>query len=65
MNATTRAALMLSDEQEVALLAELLESERVRLLIGIRHSFHRDFRDNLHQRLEMVERLIGQLGKGA
>jgi len=38
-------------------LAELLESERARLVIEIRHTDHRSYRDQLRGRLAIVERL--------
>jgi len=56
MNDTTHAPLELSGE-ELEILAELLESERAKLLIEIRHTDHRSFRDQLRERLAVVERL--------
>jgi hypothetical protein len=56
MNATSREVLNLSSE-ELAILAELLESERAKLLIEIRHTHHRAFRDELRHRLTLVESL--------
>ena len=53
---TTECSLGLSGE-ELALLTELLESERAELLIEIRHTHHRVFRDQLRQRLDLVESL--------
>jgi len=46
------------NREELAVLAELLESERVRLLIEIRHSHHRSFREELRHRLDVVEELL-------
>jgi hypothetical protein len=59
MNSTTHKPLDLADE-EIAILAELLESERTRLLVEIRHTHHRTFRDELHHRLSLVEALAGR-----
>ena len=56
MNATTHEPLKLNSE-ELAVLAELLESERARLLVEIRHTHHRSFRDELRHRLTLVEEL--------
>lgn len=61
----TREPLNLSHEDEATLLAELLESEQARLLVGIRHTFHRDYREELRRRLELVEGLIRRVGKTA
>ena len=60
MNLTTHETLNLSGE-EAMLLAELLESARARLLIEIRHTDHRAFRDELRHRLAALERLIENL----
>lgn len=43
---------------EKALLSELLEAERAKLLVEIRHTDHRAYRQGLRQRLEIVEKLI-------
>jgi len=56
MNATTHEPLNLESEQ-LAILAELLESERTQLLVEIRHAHHRAFRDALRHRLNVVEEL--------
>ena len=56
MNETTHAPLDVSGE-EPEVLAELLESERVKLLIEIRHTDHRSYRAQLRERLAIVERL--------
>jgi hypothetical protein len=56
MNATTHESLHLSGEER-EVLAELLETARARLLIEIRHTDHRAFRDELRQRLTLVESL--------
>jgi hypothetical protein len=63
MNATTHELLNLNSE-ELALLAELLESERAKLLIEIRHTHHRAFRDELHKRLALVEGLLERCRRG-
>ena len=39
------------------MVAELLESERNRLLIQIRHSDRRVYRDSLQERLKLIEAL--------
>jgi hypothetical protein len=57
MNATTHEPLNLNSE-ELAVLVELLESERAKLLIEIRHTHHRSFRDELRHRLALVEDLV-------
>jgi hypothetical protein len=57
MNSTTHELLNAATE-EFEILAELLEAERTKLLLGIRHADHRAFRDVLRHRLELVERLI-------
>jgi hypothetical protein len=54
MNATTHEPLNLGGE-ELAIVAELLESERAQLLIEIRHTDHRAYRDELRHRLAIVE----------
>ena len=45
-------------DEELSVLNELLESERLRLLVEIRHTDHRVFRDQLRRRLELVEHLL-------
>ena len=57
MNSTTHESFNLSSE-ELAILTELLESERAKLLIEIRHTDHRAFRDELRRRLTLVEGLV-------
>jgi len=44
--------------EELSVLNELLESERLRLMVEIRHTDHRVFRDELRHRLELVEHLV-------
>lgn len=43
---------------ELEIVAELLESERARLLVEIRHTDHRSYRDELRDRLDVVEKLV-------
>jgi hypothetical protein len=57
MNSTAREPLTLTGE-ELEILIELLQSERTKLLVEIRHADHRAFRDQLHERLNRIERLI-------
>jgi Holliday junction resolvase len=57
VNSTTLEPLKVEGEQ-LALLLELLESARARMLVGIRHTDHRVFRDELRHRLTVVEQLI-------
>lgn len=57
MDSTPHEALDFTNEER-AILAELLESERAKLLVEIRHTDHRTFRDALRDRLTLVERLI-------
>jgi hypothetical protein len=59
MNSTSQEALNLNSEER-ELLAELLDSERGRLLVEIRHTHHRPFRDELRRRLTLVEGLAGR-----
>lgn len=59
MNGTTHEPLELSSE-EAAVLGELLESERAKLLVEIRHTDHRSFRDELRRRLVVVEGLLAR-----
>ena len=57
MNQTTHEPLHLTSE-ELAILTELLETAHTNLLVEIRHTDHRSYRDELRRRLESVERLI-------
>jgi hypothetical protein len=43
--------------KEMAMIAELLESERNRLLVQIHHTDHRLYREALGERLQVVEDL--------
>ena len=60
MNAITCELLRMNDD-EFRILMELLESEREKLLVEIRHTDHRDFREQLRHRLQVVETLAGRL----
>ena len=46
--------------EELALLAELLEAERTKLLVEIRHTDHRTYREELRRRLQIVESLAAR-----
>ena len=63
MNETTHAPLDVSSE-ELEVLAELLESERAKLAIEIRHTDHRSYRAQLRERLAIVERLEERVKAG-
>lgn len=54
---TGQTSLDLNNE-ELVILVELLESERTKLLIEIRHTTHRQFRTQLRNRLILIEELI-------
>ncbi|MHB8996149.1 MAG: hypothetical protein ACYC63_12960 [Armatimonadota bacterium] len=49
------------DEPQVKLLLDMLERERRELHAEIRHTDNRDYRHELHRRLESVEGLAAQL----
>jgi hypothetical protein len=51
----------LSDE-EAGLLREVLESKAQTLLVEIRHTTHRDYRDMLKARAESLDRILAALG---
>jgi hypothetical protein len=44
--------------EDLLVLTKLLEAEQSRLLVEIRHTDHRSFREELRLRLSIVERLI-------
>ena len=44
--------------EELTVLSELLTAEQARLLVEIRHTDHRTYREELRRRLAIVERLI-------
>jgi len=48
-------------EEEWDLMIELLDRKRSELLIEIRHTRTRDFRDQLRKRLDLVEQLLQRL----
>ena len=56
MNTTLHAPLNL-DSEHLAVLHEVVESARTRLLVEIRHTHHRAYRDELRHRLTLVEDL--------
>ncbi len=62
MGATAQPVLSLSAE-EFGILTELLESERAKLLVEIRHTDHRLFRDELRHRLDTVEAMLARTGR--
>ena len=57
MDGTTHEPLNLNTE-ELETLAELLKAARDKLLVEIRHTHHRSFRDELRHRLDLVEGLM-------
>ena len=59
MESVSHQPIQLNSE-ESELIAELLESERARLMVEIRHTDHRAYRDELRQRLDSVESLLGR-----
>ena len=59
---TTMAETLTLTSEELAVLAELLQSERAKLLVEIRHTAHRTFRDELRHRLTTVEDMISRCG---
>lgn len=63
MTETMHAPLALSNE-ELAILAELLDAERAKLLVEIRHTDHRSFRTQLRDRLAIIERLVERCKEG-
>ena len=46
--------------EELMVLRQILEAEQARMLVEIRHTDHRSFRDELRRRLETVEHLVDQ-----
>lgn len=57
MDATHVERLNLDNEQ-LALLRELLESERAKLLVEVRHTDRRSYRDELRHRIDLMEQLL-------
>ena len=64
MDTAVKAQPVLTEE-EWDLVIELLERKRSELLIEIRHTRTRDFRDQLRKRLDLVEQLLQRLGRAA
>jgi hypothetical protein len=60
MNATSHEPLNLTSE-EFEVLTELLEAARTKLLVEIRHTDHRTFRDELRHRLTVLEALLERI----
>jgi hypothetical protein len=46
------------DNEQLTTLAEMLEARQASLLVEIRHTAHRSYRDELRHRLEVVEKLL-------
>jgi hypothetical protein len=59
MSETAKGPLDVSEE-ELVVLSELLEAERAKLLVEIRHTDHRSYREELRQRLDVLERLLAR-----
>lgn len=57
MNPAIHEPIQVSGE-ELGVLIEVLELERAKLLVEIRHTDHRAFRDRLRRRLTVVEGLM-------
>jgi hypothetical protein len=60
MNTAAETRLELTAEETV-LVAELLENARTRLLLEIRRTDHRSYRDDLRNRLALIESLLGRV----
>jgi len=63
MSAPSREPLDLNSD-ELSVLRELLESERAKLLVEVRHTDHRAFREELRRRLGLIEGIAARLGGG-
>jgi len=61
----TKYAPVELSEEEITLLNELLDAEKARLLVGIRHTFHREYREELRRRLDLLEKLETRMVKAA
>ena len=59
MDAISAVSLNLTGE-ELTVLRQILEAEQARMLVEIRHTDHRAFRDELRRRLALLEHLIEQ-----
>ena len=57
MDTMPNFALNLAGE-ELTVLSQILSAEQARLLVEIRHTDHRSFREELRRRLKIIERLI-------
>lgn len=57
MNSQATEYLNIADDER-QILGELLEAERAKLLVEIRHTDHRAFRNDLRERLTSVEKLL-------
>ena len=55
--------LNLAGEERIVL-GQVLEAEQARLLVEIRHTDHRAYRDELRRKLEIVERLLNECHAG-
>jgi hypothetical protein len=61
MDTVMHESLSLNDE-ELDILTELLVAERDKLLVEVRHTDHRSFREELRHRREIIERLLERVG---
>ena len=59
MDTMSAVSLSLSGE-ELTVFAELLEGEQAQLLVEIRHTDRRSFREELRRRLVIIEHLLDQ-----
>lgn len=59
METTPAVSFNLAGE-ELTVMSQLLEAEQARLLVEIRHTDHRSFREELRRRLAIIEHLIDQ-----
>lgn len=55
---TTPAVTFNLSGEELTVLHQMLEAEQARLLVEIRHTDHRAYREELRRRLALVERMI-------
>jgi len=46
--------------EERTVLGQVLEAEQARLLVEIRHTDHRAYREEVRRKLAVVERLLGE-----
>ena len=59
MEAMPAITLNLAGEERTVL-QQVLEAEQARLLVEIRHTDHRTYRDEVRRKLAIVERLLGE-----